>query len=313
MSALSRRCVLLALVLILPGTALAQKPAASFDYDAEIKRKKAELARVLSQRKKVKKAIKQDRTDFEAYKARTHKRMETIRKRTREIQDASGVQRKKFAALGATIARHRRGVRGYQQRQTIFRRRLMWHCDRLMETARKLPPLVSTKAVVVLDYLKSELRTKAVDNIEGLHRLVRIARKLDAQLMEIQVTRGSSLIPQITGTTSRLRIGGVFEAVARGELAAVWDFERKKWTMINDPAKARMIVNAIEVRTGKKKPALVRIPLVAIRPLKPETTPETESKAGSETGSEAQNTDRQGKKEKSQSKPGKTRRKAKRK
>ena len=265
---------LLTLLLLVPGSASAQK--AAFDYDAEIKRKKAELKRVHKQRKKVKKAIKKDKADFDAYVARTQKRMDTIRKRTREIQDGTGTWRKKLAARGATIGHYRRKTRGFAQRQKIFRKRLVTHCDTLMATARTLPPLLSKKTVSVLDYLKSELRAGSVDNIEGLHRLVRIARRMDAQLMDVQVTQGSSPIPQITGTVHRLRLGGVFEAVARGEVAAVWDFERRKWTLLNDPAKAGMIINAIEVRTGKQKPALVRIPLGGVRPLAAKPAPASE-------------------------------------
>ena len=269
--------VLLALILVAPGAASAQK--AAFDYDAERKRKKAELERVLEQRKKVNKAIKKDRADFEAYKARTQKRTDAIRKRTKEIQDGTGAWRKKLAARGATIGHYRRKTRGFAQRQKIFRERLVSHCDALMVTARSLPPLLSKKAVSVLDYLKSELKAGSVDNIEGLHRLVRIARRMDAQLMDVQVTQGSSPIPQITGTVQRLRLGGVFEAVARGDQAAIWDFERKKWILLKDPVRAKMIVTAIEVRTGKQKPALVRVPLGGVRPLATKAAPKTETRA----------------------------------
>jgi len=268
---------LLALLLLCPGAASAQK--AAFDYDAEIKRKKAELKRVQQQRKKVKKAIAGDRKAFDAYKARTQKRMDAIRKRTKEIQDGTGAWRRKLASRGATIGHHRRKTRGFQQRQKIFRERLVSHCDALMQTARTLPPLMSPKAVSVLDYLKSELRAGSVDNIEGLHRLVRIARRMDAQLMDVQVTQGGSPIPQITGTVQRLRLGGVFEAVARGDQAAVWDFQRKKWRLLSDPAKAKMIINAIEGRTGKQKPALVRIPVGGVRPLAPRAAPKADTKA----------------------------------
>ncbi len=266
MNPLQTGCALLALILVVPGAASAQK--AAFDYDAELKRKKAELKRVLQQRNKVKKAVAGDRKAFDAYKARTEKRLDALRKRTKEIQDGTAKWRKKLAARGATIGHYRRKTRGFAQRQKIFRKRLVTHCDALIKTARTLPPLISQKAVSVLDYLKSELRAGSVDNIEGLHRLVRIARRMDAQLMDIQVTQGSSPIPQITGTVQRLRLGGVFEAVARGEQAAVWDFEKKKWALLNDPVKARMIIAAIEVRTGKQKPALVRLPLGGVRPLK---------------------------------------------
>ena len=257
MNPLVTGCALLALLLALPGSASAQK---ALDFDAEIKRKKNELARVAKQRAKVQKAIKQDKKDFDAYQARTKTRMDNIRSQSRDIRTEIGKLRKKYASLGATIGRYNRATRGYQLRQKNLSKRLIQHCDTLLSLARTLPPMMSAKAAAVLDYLKSELKGGSVDNIEGLHRLVRIARKLDAQLMEIQVSQGSSPVPQITGTCYRLRVGGVFEAVVKGEHAAVWDFGERAWVMLDDPKKAKLLLHAIEVRNGKQQPALVRIP-----------------------------------------------------
>jgi len=244
---------------------LAEEP--QYDYDAEIKRKKAELLRVAKQRKKELEAIKKDRGDFEAYQARTRERQQNIRKQTRAIQDTTVALRKKHTTLGAIIGGHRRRVKSYALKQKNFGKQLIAQCEALMALARTLPPLTSTKAIQGLDYLRSELVGGSnIDNVEAIHRLVRMARKLDAQLMDIQVTQDSSSpMPQITGTVHRLRVGGVFEAVARGDSAAVWDFEQGKWVLLKDPQKARWITEAVEVRTGKKKPSLVTIPLAGIR------------------------------------------------
>ena len=237
--------------------------APSFDYDAEIKRKKAELKRVARQLAAVKKATKQDAAEFEAYKARTKERAQGIIKQTAEIQKSTGELRRKYDRLGAIIGGHRRKVKGYAARQKNFTARLIQHCDSLIATAKTLSPMLSGKAAAALDYLKSELKGGSTDNIEGLHRLVRIARQLDSQLMDVQVSQGSSPLPQITGTCHRIRVGGVFEAVVKGESAAVWDFDTGKWRLLNDPATARLIMEAVEVRNGKKKPALVSLPLAS--------------------------------------------------
>jgi hypothetical protein len=250
------------LAFLLPATALAEDPP-QYDYDAEIKRKKAELKRVAKQLAEVKAATKQDAAEFQAYKARTKQRAMGIIKQTTEIQKSTGEFRSKHGRLGAIIGSHKRKVRGYEARQKNFTARLTQHCDSLIATAKGLSPMLSTKAVAALDYLKSELTGGSTDNIEGLHRLVRIARQMDAQLMDIQVSQGSSPVPQITGTCHRIRLGGVFEAVVKGESAAVWDFNTGKWRLLNDPATAKMILAAVEVRSGKKKPALVKLPLVS--------------------------------------------------
>ena len=253
---------LLLISLLLPALAHADDPP-QFDYDAEIKRKKAELKRVEKQLAEVKEATRQDAAEFEAYKARTKERAQGIIKQTAEIQKSTGEFRKRYDRLGAIIGGHRRSVKGYEARQKNFTARLIQHCDRLIATARGLSPMLSDKAVAALDYLKSELTGGSTDNIEGLHRLVRIARQMDAQLMDVQVSQGSSPVPAITGTCHRIRVGGVFEAVVKGESAAVWDFDTGKWRLLNNPATARQIMNAVEVRSGKKKPALVSLPLTS--------------------------------------------------
>ena len=236
----------------------------TYDYDAEIKRKAAELKRVDKQLAEEKAATSKDAVEFEAYKARTRERATGIIKQTAEIQKSTGEFRQKYDRLGAIIGAYRRKVKGYEARQKNFTARLIQHCDALIVTAKGLSPMLSVKAAAALDYLKSELTGGSTDNIEGLHRLVRIARQMDAQLMDIQVSQDSSSpVPAITGTCHRIRVGGVFEAVVKGESAAVWDFDTAKWRLLNDPAMAKLIMAAVEVRSGKKKPALVSLPLTS--------------------------------------------------
>ena len=238
-------------------------PAAAKKYDlaAEIRRKKSELKRVLEQQQKIRKAIKRDAAEFKAYQARTRKRRSTLRGQLKTIQASTGKWRQKYAALGAVVERHNRTGRYFAYLQKLFRKLLIRHCTRLIAAARSLPPLASGKAISALTYLRSELIGRSVDNTEGIHRLVRIARRMDAQLMDIRVVQGSSPVPQITGTCYRLRLGGVFEAVVKGDSAAIWDFGRRTWRIVKDPKVARLLMRAVEVRTGKKVPALVRIPL----------------------------------------------------
>ena len=256
------RYLFLIILLSISATSHAEEPP-QYDYDAEIKRKRAELLRVKKQIAEVKKATRQDAADFASYKTRTKERAQGIIKQTAAIQKETGELRAKHARLGAIIGGHRRSVRGFEARQKNFTRRLIQQCDRLMAAANKLSPMLSGKAVAALDYLKSELLGRSADNIEGLHRLVRIARQLDAQLMDVQVSQGSSPVPGITGTVHHLRFGGVFEAVVRGESAAVWDAEAGTWRVLDDPAAAKMILAAVKVRNGEKKPALVSLPLAA--------------------------------------------------
>lgn len=252
---------LIPLLLLFPALVYAEDP--QFDYEAENKRKKAELQRVQKQIVDEQAATRQDAAEFEAYKARTKERAQGIIKQTAAIQKETGALRDKHARLGAVIGGHQARVRGNQARQKNFTARLVQHCDALIKTARGLSPMLSQKAVAALDYLKSELLGGSTNNIEGLHRLVRIAQELDTQLMDVEVSQGSSPVPGITGTVHRIRFGGVFEAVVRGEAAAVWDFGAGKWRLLDDPATAKLILQAVEVRGGKKKPALVQLPLTS--------------------------------------------------
>lgn len=278
--ALSPLLVAASLLCASPASAKGPPSSTSFDYDKQIKRKQRELKRVLQQQKQAQKAIKKDRAAFEGYKARTKKRADTLRSQTNTITASVAEWRAKYAKLGGVIGRHKRSARGFAFRQQNFKKRLIKHCDALLALARTLPPLLSKKTVAELDYLKSELKGGSADNVEGLHRLVRVARRIDAQLMDIQVVQGSSPIPQITGTCHRLRIGGVFEAVAKGETAAIWDFETNTWVRVKDPKRARMLSEAIEVRNGKKMPRLVQIPIAPAASAARSAPPQAETDGG---------------------------------
>jgi len=188
--------------------------------------------------------------------------MINISKQTAQIKRTTTNFQKKYQELGTVMGRYQDEIKEVSLRQEQLKEKLIHHCNKLLETAKSLPPILSSKIKAGLEYLKSELIVRSIDNIEGIHRLVRISRDLGADLVDIEIVQGSSPISQITGTSYRLRIGGIFEAVVKGETAAIWDFPKRKWIMLNDPMKARLIMNAVEVRTGKKEPSLVQIPII---------------------------------------------------
>jgi len=239
--------------------------AQEYDIDEEIRRKNAELTSVLKQQNKTRQEIMQDKRDFNEYQSRTRERMDNINAQTDSIK-ASIVAFKTISdSVGAVIGSFQREKQEIQLRQQQVSNELIKQCEMLMQTSALLPPLVSQKSFAALDFLKSELSSGSVDIIEGINRLMRVARETNVELMDIQVIQGSSPIPRITGTTYRLRMGGVFEAVVKGETGAIWDFENEKWVMLDDPQKARMIMDAVEVRTGKKQPSLVSIPFSGMK------------------------------------------------
>jgi len=246
------------------GTLCAQQ---TIDYDAEIKRIRKELMQVQEERSRVKEDMDKDRKDFEEYRNRTLKKMRSIRHETDSVQQETYVFKQRIDSLSALVEKEAGRKRYYEILQDNFRDDIAESVDTLLMYARAFPPSVSQKSVSALSLLKNELATKTVDNIEALNRFSQITKDMHETGSGIQIIQGSSPVPEIRGTTYRIRLGTFFEAVvnSKGTQAVRWngydDNGNPLWKKIEDPVAAAAILKAVNVREGKSLPALVELPM----------------------------------------------------
>jgi hypothetical protein len=237
------------------------------DVAAEIKRIRKELLNVQEERSRVAEEKKKDMEDFEDYRKRTRKRMRQVRAETDSVKQQIEELRMKRDSLAALVNSERARKRQYELLQDAFRQALIDGCDRMLVVAEDYPPLVSSKCVSSLNLLRNELDTKAIDNIEGINRLVQVGQDMEEMSAGMQIVQGSSPVSEIRGTTFRIRIGTFFDAVvdAKGLRCAFWtgydDNGGARWRVVSEPTVASQVLNAVNIREGKALPALVRLPI----------------------------------------------------
>jgi hypothetical protein len=250
--------------------AVAQAASAQEDVGEEIRRLRRELMQVQEERSRTQEEIVKDKEDFGQYRKRALQRMRKIRHETDSIRQVIVTFTGKRDSLDGLVAGVKAGTKQYVLLQDGFRRELVVACDSLLVFAERLPPTGQQKAVSAIGLLKTELTTKSVDNVESVTRLLQIARDMHEVGAGLQIVQGTSPVPEIRGTTYRIRVGAFFEAVvnAAGTQAAVWtgydENGNPQWRAIDDVTVSSQVLKAVNVREGKSLPALVQLPMTDV-------------------------------------------------
>jgi hypothetical protein len=259
------------LLLAFGGALMAQDGDA--EIAKEIKRIRKELMQVQDERARVDEEKRKDVEDFREYRKRTQERLNRVRAETDSLRRQIRVTKNQNDSLSALIQAEKDRKRQYELLQSAFSGAIAANCDRAIEAASQLPPIITDKHLSALKLLKGELANGSIDNVEGVARLTQIVRDMGDLTGTLQIVQGSSPIPEIRGTAYRLRIGAFFEAVvnAKGTQAALWagydENGGAMWEQIEDPAVAGQILLAVNVREGKSLPEMVELPLAHV-PLK---------------------------------------------
>ena len=236
------------------------------DIDAEIGRIRKELASIVAEKRQVREKAGKDFEEHSAYLKTIRQRFSSIRNAIDSLNDLQIVEKERNDSLAGAIREEVSRQRQYDLLQDSFRARLVQLCRQFMDEAEKLPPLSSGSTVNALAFLQSELKTKSVDNVEGLQRLFQILNDMEELTGSIQIASGPSPVPELRGTVYRLRIGTLFEAAvdAQGSNYALWTGSDStgngEWTTGSDNETASALLNAVNIREGKSLPSLVELP-----------------------------------------------------
>ena len=239
---------------------------ASEDYelDREIRNLEKELKKLDTEISDVKKTIPKDANDFQEYLVAFTERYKGVKAENDSIMAQIVTHRSTGATLSAEIQGLSRKSKNYDVQQEKLRKKLISLIEGSLAKLSETTGSIKTKQHSSFDFLKSELISKSVDNIEAMHRLINIYNDYDNQLMEIEIAQITSPVSDIRGQVYKLRIGGIFEAVVdlKGEKYAVWSGKDKTdWIFSNDKKKAAKVLEAVQVREGKALPAFVTLPL----------------------------------------------------
>lgn len=253
-----RTCLIL-LGLAFPVLSFAQDEV---ELENQLRRAKKDLEQLEKEREKVRKATQEDYQQFKEYQQRARQQFRALKLKNDSLNQVASGLRVKNSAMGSRINAIKSQQREYDIYQDKVRTKLEQLCDTLLQVAEALSPLLSEKQVSSIKFLKSEIQAATSDNLESMNRVFSILNDLENRLMDIEVGQGASPLPNITGVVYRLRIGGVFESIVdeNGEQAALWNFQDRKWDLVQDKDVAVRIRKAVSIRTGKSVPELVHLP-----------------------------------------------------
>ena len=255
--------VVLLLMFFIPETLPAD---ATDDIDAEIGRVRKELASIVAEKRQVKEKAEKDYEEHRGYLKTIRQRFGIIRTEIDSLKQLQFVEKQRNDSLEGAVRLERSRQRQFELLQDSFRQRLVRLCGLFIVQVRLLPPLSSGSTESALAFLQSELKTKSIDNVEGIQRLFQILGTFEELTGNIQIASGPSPVPELRGTVYRLRIGTLFEAAvdAQGKNYALWNGSDSTgvatWMTGNDNATAAGILDAVNIREGKSLPSLVDLP-----------------------------------------------------
>ena len=241
------------------------------DLDAEIGRVRKELASIVAEKRQVREKAQKDYQEHSAYLKSIQQRFKTIRNGIDSLENLEVTEKVRNDSLAGAIRSEIAKQRQYELLQDSFRKRLVDLCEEFAVQAGKMPPITTGSTVNGLAFLGSELKTKNVDNVEGIQRLFQVVNDLEELTGSIQIASGPSPVPELRGTVYRLRIGTLFEAAvdAQGKNYALWNggdsTDSGPWTVGSDNVTGAQILNAVNIREGKSLPALVELPFSNIK------------------------------------------------
>lgn len=241
-----------------------------YDIDKEIISLRKELSTIASQRKTLKEEVLKDEKEFSVYTERTKKRVDMLRSEIDSVKKAIEVQVVVNDSLRAAIDALKNGKRQADLQQGAFREKCVVVCDEFLKSVRMLPPMVQKPFVASLSLLRSELISNSVENSEALQRLNQILRDIDEATAAIQFVQGVSPVPEIRGTSYRIRIGMLFEAVVNmdGTSYSIWNgydsAGKELWNGGNDRELAGQLLKCVKVREARALPDFVQLPVSGI-------------------------------------------------
>lgn len=241
------------------------------DIDVEIGRVRKELASIVAEKRQVSEKAQKDYEEHKTYLKSIRQRFKSVRDGIDSLENLEVTEKKRNDSLAGAIRSEIAKQRQYELLQDSFRKRLAQLCKEFAAQAGRMPPITSSSAVNGLAFLGSELKTKNVDNVEGIQRLFQMVNDMEELTGSIQIASGPSPVPELRGTVYRLRIGTLFEAAvdAQGKNYALWNCGDSTgsgpWFIGSDNVTGARILNAVNIREGKSLPGLVELPFSNIK------------------------------------------------
>jgi ABC-type transporter Mla subunit MlaD len=210
--------------------------------------------------------MKRDVDQFGGYKGQAEKYNARVKSERDSLKhDYKSLQREMDQLSGNINATQSR-QKELEQTRVSAGQVLLDACDRLKKIIATLPPGSARAQAAPLEFLRSEISAKSVENNEALERILQIYHTLDDIAQSIEVFQGPSTFDQIPGQVDFIQIGLAYLALVsdNGSAGALWvpteDSTGGAWQKIDNATYLANLRKAVKIRGGNAVPEIVDLP-----------------------------------------------------
>ena len=236
------------------------------ELEKTIKDLKEKIKSTQEQIKQVKKKSEKDKEEFSEYESRNSNYLSQQQEELAKLKEDYDNIHRKSDSVSHIISQVKGRQRELDLQQEAFRGNLIKSCNTLRATLVLLPPGNIKDQISSLDFLRSELKTNAVDNVEALERLWQILGALTEGAQTIETFSAQSPVSFISGQVDFVKLGYAYLAIVneKGTKGALWkpmdDTQKGTWQEIDDPEQVLALKKCIRIRQGTVVPQIVDIP-----------------------------------------------------
>lgn len=236
------------------------------ELEKTIKDLKKKIKATQQQSKQVNKKSNKDKEEFADYERRNNNYLSQQQKELDKLKEDYNKIHRKSDSVSRIIGQVKGRQKELDLQQKAFRNSLIKACNTLRQTLVLLPPGNVKGQMSSLDFLHSEIKTNAVDNVEALERLWQILSALTEGSQTIETFSAQSPVSYISGQVDFVKLGYAYLAIVneKGTKGALWkpmdDTLKGIWQEIDDPEQLSALKKCIQIRQGTIVPQIIDIP-----------------------------------------------------
>ncbi len=216
--------------------------------------------------KQVKKKSDKDKDDFSDYQNRNSNYYNQQKEELEKLKSDYNKIHLKSDSVSSLITQVKNRQQELDLQQEVFHNNLIKACNTIKESLMLLPPGNIKGQISSLDFLHSEIKTNAVDNVEALERLWQILGALTEGSQSIETFSAQSPVSYISGQVDFVKLGFAYLAIVneKGTKGALWipgtDSSGGIWEEVEDPEQLLSLKKCIQIRQGTIVPQIIDIP-----------------------------------------------------
>jgi hypothetical protein len=240
--------------------------AQSSDYDGEIRDLREKIAQVRKKHAEVEEETGRDKQSFHTADSLQQSTIQRLTEEKTTLQRSYDQTEIRLDSLQAEIDDIERRCRNLVISGKQFSRTMGKACDWVLAALNRLPPANLRTHIGALQFLKSEIKGKSVDNVEALERFWQIFFAVDDLAGSVDVYTAPSPVPAVSGEMFFIRLGIAWLGVVdeKGTTAFAWHADTTDtagaWLPVEHPTEVAAMLKCARMYRGNAVPEIVGLP-----------------------------------------------------